>query len=408
MKVEARITAVLLILFVVAPGILFNSAKSSTPPQVIDVTKVGNLSVRPNDPADVADKLQAIIKRCPDGGTVYFPPGTYIITKSLDISTTCSMLGEKGKSVISTRPVEKRGFFVFVTRKKMRGISFRRLVFEGGGIFLESGPHEQVTIRENIFRAFPAESMPSGRKTTFFERVNIFSSVGLTVSEISDNVFENSPDSHGAELWGPITKVKFNRNYCYNIRQCLHTASWGPARYSAAEFNNNVGLKLSRMGIEIQSLIDDAQITGNYLADWRNISQPENAACAARYGYSCDSMGLSLAFSGLRAVVRNNTIIGPTKQFGAPTDGGTSFGIELSTGDGSTTTENYIVNMAPAIESAHAGGKHVVQNNHLCGSPYATQLGWNNRWQNSPNSFSQTCANVAWLKQLPPAPQRSF
>jgi hypothetical protein len=375
---------------------------------VLDVTNMGVHSVRTDGSVDVTGKLQAIIQRCPDGGAVYFPPGVYPITKSLDISTNCSMLGARGKSVISTRPVNNRGFFVFVTRKRMKKISFRGLVFEGGGIFLESGPHQQVTIRENIFRDFPPEIAPSGKKTTFFERVNIFCSLGLTDSEIADNIFENSPDSHGAELWGPITKVKFNRNYCYNIRQCLHTASWGEARYSSAEFNHNVGLKLSRMGIEIQSLIDDAQIIGNYMAGWRNVNQPENTACAARYGYNCDSMGLSLAFGGLRAVIRNNIILGPSKRFGDATEGGTSFGIELSTGDGSVTTNNFIVNMAPAIEAAYASGSHSINGNYLCGSPYATQSGWNSRWPNSQNTFSANCSKIPWASLLPPVPKRPF
>ena len=374
----------------------------------IDVTKMGSLSVKPDGSVDVTNKLQAIIQRCPDGGAVYFPPGVYPITKSLDVSTNCSMLGARGRSVISTRPVEKRGFFVFVNRKKMKKITFQGLVFEGGGVFFEFGPNEQVTIRENIFRDFPVEIAPSGRKTTFFERVNIFSSLGLTDSEIIDNIFENSPDSHGAEIWGPITKVKFNRNYCYNILQCLHTASWGETRYSSAEFNYNVGLKLSRMGIEIQSLIDDAQIIGNYMAGWRNINRPENGACAARYGYNCDSMGLSLAFGGLRAVIKDNVILGPSKRFGDSTEGGTSFGIELSTGDGSITTNNYIVNMAPAIEAMYSKGRHVTKGNYMCGSPYATKLGWNNRWYNSQNTFSANCSTVPWAKLLPPIPKRPF
>ncbi|HKX26959.1 MAG TPA: glycosyl hydrolase family 28-related protein, partial [Blastocatellia bacterium] len=235
-----------------------NRAASKRQSPIFKVTEMGHLSVKPDDPADSTDKLQAIIRRCSDGGTVYFPAGTYLISRSLEVSTACSMLGEKGRSVISTRPVDRRGFFVFVTQKSLTGISFQNLVFEGGGIFLESGPHRQVTIRGNIFRDFPPEESPSGRKTTFFERVNIFSSLGLTESEISGNIFENSPDSCGAELWGAISNVKFNRNYCSNIRQCLHTASWGDTRSSTAEFNYNVGLKLSRMGIEIQSLIDDA------------------------------------------------------------------------------------------------------------------------------------------------------
>ena len=175
-----------------------------------------------------------------------------------------------------------------------------------------------------------------------------------------------------------------------------------------AEFNYNVGLKLSRMGIEIQSLIDDAQIVGNYLADWRNVNQPENAACAARYGYNCDSMGLSLAFAGLRTVVRNNIILGPTRQFGDSYEGGTSFGIELSTGEGSVTTNNYVVNMAPAIESGYATGDQAIKDNYLCGSLYATQLGWNERWANSQNFFSGTCTNVSWLTLLPPVPKRPF
>jgi hypothetical protein len=380
----------------------------TTQSNIIDVTKMGNLSVRPDGSADVTNKLQAIIQRCPDGGAVYFPPGVYPITKSLDISTNCSMLGVRGKSVISTRPVEKRGFYVFAARKKMKKISFRGLVFEGGGIFFEFGPSEQVTIRDNIFRDFPLELAPSGRKTTFFEQVNIFSSLGLVDTEIVGNIFENSPDSYGAEIWGPITRLKFNRNYCYNIRQCLHTTSWGKARYSPAEFNYNVGLKLSRMGIEIQSLIDDAQIIGNYLAGWRNINQPENADCAARYGYNCDSMGLSLAFGGLRAVIKDNVILGPSKRFGDSTEGGTSFGIELSTGDGSITTNNYIVNMAPAIEAMFAKGRHVTKDNYMCGSPYATELGWNSRWSNTQNTFSANCSTIPWAKLLPPVPKRPF
>ncbi|HKX32957.1 MAG TPA: glycosyl hydrolase family 28-related protein, partial [Blastocatellia bacterium] len=330
------------------------------PGDVLDVTNMGSLSVRPDDSADDTDNLQAIIEQCPDGGTVYFPAGTYLVSRSLDLKTSCSMLGERGRSILSTHPVEKRGFFVFVTRRSMDGISFQGLVFEGGGIFLESGPHRRVTIRENIFRDFPAEFMATGRVTTHFERVNVFCSLGLADAEISENIFENSPDSHGADLWGEITNLRFNRNYCYNIRQCLHTASWGETRYSGAQFNYNVGLKLSRMGIEIQSLVDDAEVIGNYLADWRNIGQPEDNSCAARYGYNCDTMGLSLAFGGLRATVRDNIILGPTQRFGASSEGGTSFGIELSTGDGSLTTHNYVVNMAPAIASNYATGNQVI------------------------------------------------
>ena len=375
---------------------------------VLDVTRMGKYSVKTDGSVDVTTKLQAIIQRCPDGGAVYFPPGVYPITESLDIPTNCSMLGERGKSVISTRPVEKRGFYAFVARKPVKKISFRGLVFEGGGICLQSGPNEQVTIRENIFRDFPPEVAPSGRKTTFFERVNLYVSEGLTDSEISNNIFENSPDSYGAELWGAITRVKFNRNYCYNILQCLHTTSWGDERYSSAEFNYNVGLKLSRMGIEIQSLIDDAQIIGNYMAAWRNIKQPENTNCAARYGYNCDSMGLSLAFGGLRAVIRDNVILGPSKRFGDSSEGGTSFGIELSTGNGSVTVNNYIVNMAPAIESTYASGKHVIKDNYMCGSPYATELGWNSGWPESQNTFSANCSKIPWAKSLPPVPKRPF
>ncbi|HKX31807.1 MAG TPA: glycosyl hydrolase family 28-related protein [Blastocatellia bacterium] len=376
---------------------------------VFNVTQMGSLSVKPNDPSDSTDKLQAIIRQCPDGGTVYFPAGTYLITKSLDLTTACSMLGEKGRSIISTQPVDQRRFFVFVTRKNMQGLSFQRLVFEGGGIFLESGPHRQVTIRENIFRDFPPAKSPSGRETTFFERVNVFCSLGLSEAEISDNIFENSPDSYGVEVWGPISHFKFNRNYCYNIRQCIHTASRIDTHYPRAEFNHNVGLKLSRMGIEIQTLFDDAQIIGNYMADWRNIGQPENYACMARYGYDCDTMGLSLAFGGFRAIARDNIVLGPASQFGNPTEGGTSFGIELYTAEGSITTNNFIVNMAPAIVTDHATGNYVVAGNYMCGSPYATQIGWNARWQNNPtNVFSDTCANAAWISLLPPPPRRPF
>jgi hypothetical protein len=120
-------------------------------------------------------------------------------------------------------------------------------------------------------------------------------------------------------------------------------------------------------------------------------------------------MGLSLAFGGLRATVRDNIILGPSKRSGDSNEGGTSFGIELSTGDGSVTTNNYVVNMSPAIEAAYASGNHVVTGNQMCGSPYASEIGWNNRWWNNDhNSFSDTCSDAQWLSQIPPAPQRPF
>src|SRR5262245_57546449 len=120
-------------------GLLCGLLCSPTPAgPIFDVTKMGHLSVKADGSTDVTDRLQLIIQRCPDGGTVYFPAGTYLISSSLNLSTACSMLGEKGRSVISTRPVDKRGFFVFVTRKSLKGLSFQSLVFEGGGIFLES------------------------------------------------------------------------------------------------------------------------------------------------------------------------------------------------------------------------------------------------------------------------------
>jgi hypothetical protein len=119
-------------------------------------------------------------------------------------------------------------------------------------------------------------------------------------------------------------------------------------------------------------------------------------------------MGLSLAFGGLRAVIKDNVILGPSKRFGDSTEGGTSFGIELSTGDGSITTNNYIVNMAPAIEAMYSKGRHVTKGNYMCGSPYATKLGWNNRWYNSQNTFSANCSTIPWAKLLPPVPKRLF
>src|SRR5262245_14565627 len=66
----------------------------TTQSNILDVTRMGRYSVRPDGSVDVTQKLQAIIERCPDGGAVYFPPGVYPITKSLDITTNCSMLGE--------------------------------------------------------------------------------------------------------------------------------------------------------------------------------------------------------------------------------------------------------------------------------------------------------------------------
>jgi hypothetical protein len=72
------------------------------------------------------------------------------------------------------------------------------------------------------------------------------------------------------------------------------------------------------------------------------------------------------------------------------------------------TTNNYIINMAPPIQPEYASGKHVIKDNQMCGSPYATQLGWNTEWRKSPNTFSDNCTRAPWLSKLPPAPQRPF
>src|SRR5437016_2867856 len=81
--------------------------------------------------------IESALRSCRDGHTVFFPEGTYIVYKTIELPVSrCTLTGVRAKSVLKSIG----GDYIFHgTHGRGTGDTFSNLVFQGGGLSFEWG-----------------------------------------------------------------------------------------------------------------------------------------------------------------------------------------------------------------------------------------------------------------------------
>ncbi len=323
-------------------------------PQVLSVSTFGAAG---DGATDDSDAIARTIAASAQGDTILFPPGTYRLNKRVILSSSRSYSGQSGAVIRS--PYND---FAFSTQyNNTRDISITGLVLDGGGLLLDGSDVAAVSI--SISGCTFQNILSTSNNWTSHNAIFIPS--GLINGVIINNTFRNileagktdPVDRNGAGIqgWG-ITMTSIAGNTFDTVNEGISIKFTGAGPYPGVVIARNTGVRVHRMGIEIQGsnteglLVEDNTFSDFLEPFWNT------------YGLSIVPDG------GTNTIIRGNVLVGsPTTviRYG--------YGIEAS-GHGTSVTNNRIQGLFSAGIAIGASDNIAVTNNYLCGSPGTMQI----------------------------------
>jgi Pectate lyase superfamily protein len=312
-----------------------------------------------NGVADDTARLQTAIDRTPVGGTLIFPAGRYRITRPLELRSGRTYQGEDGAQLMG----EGGNFNATTEYDNTHDLIIENLIFVAGGLSLNG---QRVPATNVIISHCTFENILTDNKNWTTHNA-IFSPSGLRNSKIVANRFIHileggeaklgDSDAGGIAGWG-MDHVEVSDNRFDTVNQGVHVFFNQPWPSSHVVFRRNVGVRIHRMGIELQ-----AGNTVGLLVEENRFSDFLNPYW--------NTFGLSIAADGnLDGIVRNNTIIGlPAPQTGV------KYGIGIEIGGVHTlVTGNRVEGLFVMGVGLGTAPRALVENNYACGSPGAMKI----------------------------------
>ncbi|MEQ1947773.1 MAG: glycosyl hydrolase family 28-related protein [Bryobacteraceae bacterium] len=313
------------------------------------------LGAKGDGTADDSQNIAQAIKTSQPGDAILFPAGSYKLLTKVVLLPNRRYTGQAGAVILA--PANTFAFSV----PNGRDIAIDNLVFNGSGIeFVStSGPAENITIRSCVFQNIFNDS------PNWTTHNALFISGGMAHSAIESNRFTNILEAgkidptdrtaNAIQAWD-LSSVSIADNVFDTINQAISIHFDGAGPYENVAIVRNTGVRIHRMGIEIQGantvglLVEDNSFSA-FLAPFWN------------------TFGLSIVADGGRStVVRGNQL--------TATDPSTSrygYGIEVSGKD--TLVEANIIRgfFSTGIAIGTSQGMNIRQNT-LCGSAGATAI----------------------------------
>jgi polygalacturonase len=323
-------------------------------PQVLSV---GAFGAAGDDATDDSGAIARAIAASTEGDTILFPPGTYKLNKRVILSSGRTYSGQPGAIVRGPH-----NDFAFATPyDNTRDIGITGLVLEGSGLMLDGSgvPASNISITNCTFQNILSTS------DNWTSHNAIFIASGLTNGVISHNAFRNileagktdpaDRNANGIQGWR-VSMTSIADNTFDTVNQGVSIQFNGPGPYRGVVIARNTGVRVHRMGIEVQGAnTEGLLVEGNTFSDFL---QP-----------FWNTYGLSIVpDGGTNTIIRNNVLVGsPTSSIRY------GYGIEAS-GHGTSVTDNRIQGLFSAGIAVGTSDNIVVTNNYLCGSAGTMQI----------------------------------
>lgn len=292
--------------------------------------------------------IQAIIDAAPPGDTIYFEPGTYILTQAITLKSGQLYHGAPATILKGNSPV------MVSKATDSHDIGIDGFTFEDGTSYIvlkgtdAANSHaDRIKIVNNVFRNMKTNNHPDKVDQTAVALAFVKNSL------IEHNVFS---DLHRSSAIGisNANNTKITRNVFRNLYEAV-SMQFDPidGMGNNITVSYNVCTGIDRMCIELQTTGGSAKVgevwtrnilvEGNWADDWSRTKDPNKIA----YSIPLDS--------GADTVVRNNYA-----RFGGSGIGG--FGIELA-GIGAQAYGNYLDGWKTSIILYES--REIVRNNNL-------------------------------------------
>jgi hypothetical protein len=275
----------------------------------VDVTQFGAV---PNDQTDDAHGIQRAINESTAGDTIFFPPGTYLLSSGLVFRSDRKYVG---KDAVLKRN-DLGDFTAHTENDHGANIVIDGLTFDTAGFaFTGSGKIKARNIRiENC-------SFTNITQKKYPYDTAIYIPIGASECEFSGNIFRNIRGDMGIASWN-LDHTSITDNQFENVNEGMHLNGVT----TDCQILRNSGVHIHRMGIEIQGK-DNANLVveDNHFANWVDPFH--------------DSFGLSIVpSSGPNISVRYNTVLARPPMPGKWTE---RFGFGLEIGGDVLCRDNF-------------------------------------------------------------------
>jgi hypothetical protein len=353
--------------------------------------------------------VQAAVKACSGGGTVFFPEGTYTLRSTVELSPgKCTFSGVRSKSILVAPP----GMYAFhAASGSADGDTFSNLVFQNGGLNFDWA--NSVAIDHNVFKDITTRSaiaMPGGMDT-----VTIDSNIQIGYS-CTSSCGGGTPGF--VYTTAAVRNTRITNNYIDGVYQGISLGGERTAIGSNNAIDNNTILHPIRMGIESTTPLNNTSFSNNFVALWRTQNEsvsPNGAEERAQfrgqnpvqgcpnYGngspqnrYDCNSFGISIVGGGSNDIIHNNRV------YGVP---GVSWGAEIVVNSGSFSG-NVIMDTALDIwdDDQNLQFRPFITGNISCGGLGGNAA--NKKLFGASNSYSGSCSDRGGpsVQNIPPMP----
>jgi hypothetical protein len=300
----------------------FGFAQGPTQQSSGTLNVISDCGAKGNGSSDDASAIQACINQAGPGQTVYFPNGTYNLSRSLNIKGGVHYAGQSTNAVLHASSM---GTWVFVFPwTGANNITIESLTFDQGGIDTNGNGEvpKNVRITASVFRNNTQES---GNWT---QHNFIFMDNGLSHSQIDHNTFsmllpngttrvngnvESDGDLPRSAIFSfGLDNTSIDHNTFDHVYQGIKVCQLLPYEAQNAYIGWNTMTHLHRMGMEIQGPegCGHKPAPGVYLNSGNFVI--ENNSLLSWDDYYWNSFGISFANpDSENTIVRNNLITAP-------------------------------------------------------------------------------------------------
>lgn len=283
---------------------------------------ISDCGARGNGSSDDASAIQSCINQAAPGQTIYFPNGTYNLSKSLNVKGGIRYAGESTNAVLHA---SNMGTWIFIFPwSGANDITIDSLTFDQGGVATNGSGEvpKNIRITSSIFR----NNTRDGGDWT--QHNFIFMENGMSHSQIDRNTFSmllpngstrvnGSPDSDGdlprsAIFSFGLDNTSIDHNTFDRVYQGIKVCQLLPYEAQNAYIGWNTMTNIHRMGMEIQGPegCGHKRAPGVYLNSGNFVI--ENNSLMGWSDYYWNSFGISFANPDAEnVIVRNNLITAP-------------------------------------------------------------------------------------------------
>ena len=332
-------------------------AVNTQPPNSLNVKK--SCGAKGDGSTDDSFFIQRCINKAKPGRTVFFPNGTYLLMKTINVKGGITYMGESTNAVL--RSAEMGNWIFMFPDSQGNQITITSLTFESGGINTLGNSEFPKRVRITNCKFQNMTQLEGNWQQKNF----IYADNGLSSSQIDHNSFsmllgngmtrhQNTPDYDGdlprSAIWAyGLDNTSIDHNTFDRVYQGIKVCQTYPFQARNVYIGWNVMTRIHRMGMEIQDApgcgrqnppgvtinTKDVTIEHNSITNWddyywssfgiswanassENVTIRNNVIIGSEYykapGVPSDTPGMGIEVGGQPALVYNNTLRGPWGQ----------------------------------------------------------------------------------------------